>query len=116
MVQWSVEFGDRARAPEPAGRMADPWFGINPACSRALDEERERAWGTPGPKAACRALAVPVPIVDGARDIRPRSAVDSLARALPEGRRLVLPDAGHLPWAEEPGRFREAVISLVRGV
>jgi proline iminopeptidase len=55
-------------------------------------------------------------IVDGARDIRPRSAVDSLERALPRVRRVVLPDAGHLPWTEQPGRFREAVISLVTGV
>ena len=39
---------------------------------------------------------------DGERDLRPRSAVDSLARALPRVTRIVLPDAGHIPWLEEP--------------
>ena len=116
VLQWSVEFEDRERAMELAGRMADPWFGINAECSSALNEERGHSWGTPGLYAACQALDVPVLIVDGARDIRPRSAVDSLERALPRVRRVVLPDAGHLPWTEEPGRFREAVISLVTGV
>ncbi|MFE0516890.1 alpha/beta fold hydrolase, partial [Streptomyces sp. NPDC058964] len=52
---------------------------------------------------------VPVLIVDGARDIRPRTAVDSLERALPRVRRMVLPSAGHLPWVEEPDGFREAL-------
>ncbi|GHI04756.1 alpha/beta fold hydrolase [Streptomyces cellostaticus] len=109
VLQWSIEFEDRDRALEPAGRMADPWFGINYACSGALNDERKRSWGTPELYTACQALDVPVLIVDGARDIRPRTAVDSLERALPRVRRVVLPDAGHLPWAEDPEGFREAL-------
>ncbi|MYR63923.1 hypothetical protein GTY54_49550, partial [Streptomyces sp. SID625] len=65
-------------------------------------DQRARAWGTPERVAACRGLDVPVVIVDGGRDIRPRAAVDSLAAALPRVRRTVLPGAGHLPWVEEP--------------
>lgn len=114
VLQWSVEFEDRERALEHAGRMADPWFGINTECNKALNEERKRTWGTPELYAACRALPVPVLIVDGARDIRPRSAVDSLERALPDVRRVLLPSAGHMPWTEDPEGFREAVASAVR--
>jgi proline iminopeptidase len=113
VLQWSAEFTDRARALEHAGRMADPWFGVNDECSKALNAERRRTWGTPGLYSACQALDVPVLIVDGARDIRPRSAVDSLERALPRVRRVVFPDAGHLPWVEEPQGFREAVAAVL---
>lgn len=109
VLQWTVEFEDRERARDHAAHMADPWLGINAECNRALNAERRRAWGTPELYAACQALDVPVLIVDGAHDIRPRSAVDSLERALPRGRRVILPDAGHLPWVEDPEGFRRAV-------
>ncbi len=114
VLQWAVEFEDRARALEHAERMADPWFGINTECNTALNAETRRSWGTPELYAACRALDVPVLIVDGARDIRPRSAVDSLERALPRVRRVILPDAGHMLWADDPKGFREAVASALR--
>ncbi|MFG2267388.1 alpha/beta fold hydrolase [Streptomyces sp. NPDC048720] len=107
VLHWSVEFEDRDRALEPAGRMAEPWFGVNSECAGALDAERERTWGTPALHAACRDLGVPVLIVDGAHDIRPRSAVDSLAASLPHVRRVTLPRAGHMPWVDDPEGFRE---------
>lgn len=113
VLQWSVEFEDRERAPDLAERMADPWFGVNGDCNKALGRERRRTWGTPALRAACAALDVPVLIVDGAGDIRPRSAVDSLERALPEVRRVVLPRAGHHPWEEDPEGFRTAVASAL---
>lgn len=114
VLQWSAEFEDRERASAHARRMADPWFGINDACNKALNEEGKRIWGTPELSAACALLDVPVLIVDGARDIRPRSAVDSLERSLPRVRRVILPEAGHMPWVEDPKGFREAVTAAVR--
>ncbi|MEU6145736.1 alpha/beta hydrolase [Streptomyces sp. NPDC047081] len=114
VIQWSAEFEDRARAVEQAERMADPWFGINLDCGRELNDETRRTWGTPELYEACACLDVPVHILDGAHDIRPRSAVDSLERALPQVRRAVFPDAGHLPWAEDPKGFREAVAAALR--
>jgi proline iminopeptidase len=114
VLQWSVEFEDRERALEHAGRMADPWFGVNTECGTALNAESRRTWGGPQLYDACRALDLPVLIVDGAQDIRPRSAVNSLERALPDVRRVSLPEAGHLPWVEDPKGFREAVVSALR--
>lgn len=107
--QWSADFADREDALEHARRMADPWFDINHACNRALNAETQLAWGTPALHTACRSLDVPVLVIDGAQDIRPRSAVDSLEAALPRVRRVMLPDAGHVPWAESPADFRDAV-------
>lgn len=115
VLQWSIEFEDREQALEHAGRMADPWFPTNAECSKALNAERKQAWGTPELYAACQALDLPVLIIDGAGDIRPRSAVDSLERALPRVRRVTLPAAGHLPWVEDPKGFRAAVTAALRG-
>ncbi|UIX30553.1 alpha/beta fold hydrolase [Streptomyces sp. GQFP] len=93
--------------------MAEPWFGVNFACNQAFNAERKLIWGTPDLYDRCRALDVPVVIVDGPADIRPRTAVDSLERALPRVRRAVLPEAGHLPWVEDPTGFRQAVASIL---
>ncbi|WP_151483416.1 alpha/beta fold hydrolase [Streptomyces albicerus] len=113
VLRWSVEFVDRERDLEHAGRMADPWFEINDDCNKVLNAERKSTWGTPELYAACQTLDLPVVVVDGARDIRPRSAVDSLERALPRVRRTILAEAGHLPWVEDPKGFREAVTSVL---
>ena len=59
--------------------------------------------------ALCRALTVPTLIIDGDQDLRPRWAVDSLAEALPNVQRVTLAGAAHIPWAEDPAGFRQAV-------
>lgn len=109
VLQWSVEFQDRDRAGKLAERMATPWYGINQTANDTINAENRRNWGSPELYERCAALNVPVLIVDGDRDIRPRSAVDSLESALPDVRRVTLRGAGHLPWAEDPEGFRAAV-------
>ncbi|MFH9981404.1 alpha/beta fold hydrolase [Streptomyces sp. NPDC017179] len=113
VLQWSADFADQKRALALAERTADPWFGVNHECNQGLNAERKRTWGTSGLDAACRRLDLPVLIVDGGRDIRPRTAVDSLERALPRVRRIVFPDAGHMPWVEQPQGFRRAVAAAL---
>ncbi|WP_405974172.1 alpha/beta fold hydrolase [Streptomyces sp. NBC_00988] len=110
VLQWSTEFVDRERAIQHAEHMADPWFPVNSPCNKALNAEVRQTAGTPALHSACRALELPVVVVDGERDIRPRSAVDSLVRALPRVRRVTLANAGHLPWVEDPYGFRDAVM------
>ena len=114
VLQWSADFVDRDRALEHAERMAAPWLGVNFECNKALNAEVGRRWGTPEIRAACEALDVPVLIVDGAKDIRPRWAVDSLEQALPRGSRVMLDKAGHLPWVEDPDGFGTAVREFLR--
>lgn len=109
ILQWSADFVDPATARQHAHRLATPWLGINYECSRQLNAEVEQHRSDHDLPASCRTLAVPTLIVDGDRDIRPRWSVDSLERALPNVRRIALTGAGHLPWAEHPAGFRQAV-------
>jgi proline iminopeptidase len=115
MLQWSAEFVDRTRAMEYAERMATPWFAINHECNRTINAELQRQWREPELETACRALQVPTLILDGAEDLRPRWAVDSLERALPRVTRVVIDDAGHVPWMEAPDRFRAAMRRFLAG-
>jgi proline iminopeptidase len=113
ILQWSAEFTG-PDALSLARGMATPWFGINHEVYRDLWTELERTWREPELAAACRDLVVPVLIIDGEQDLRPRWAVDSLERALPEVTRVTLP-AGHVPWLELPVEFADAVRDFAAG-
>ena len=112
VLQWSAEFSD-GREREHAEEMATPWFGINQDCYTQIWSELQRTWHEEELIEQCRALQVPVLIIDGARDLRPRSAVDSLERALPRVTRAALPDAGHIPWLERPEEFTGPLLAFL---
>lgn len=112
ILQWSTEFAG-ASAMGHARQMATPWFGVNHECYRDIWAELHRTWHEPALVAACRALTVPVLIIDGAADLRPRWAVDSLERALPSVTRVVLADAGHVPWLEVPDEFASVLLGYL---
>ena len=113
ILQWSAEFTG-PDALELARGMATPWFGINHEVYDELWTEIRQTWRVSEMAAACRRLAVPVLIIDGAQDLRPRWAVDSLAGALPDVTRVTLP-AGHVPWLELPAEFAAAVARFATG-
>jgi proline iminopeptidase len=115
VLQWSADFAEPERALEHAERSATPWLGVNFECNATINAEVNRTWGTPALRAACEGLEVPVLIVQGAEDIRPGWAVDSLERALPRVSRTVLTGAGHCPWVEDPDGFRTAVDGFLHG-
>jgi proline iminopeptidase len=70
-----------------------------------------RAWSEQDLIGRCRGLDVPTLIVDGARDVRPRWSVDSLAEAVPHCTRVEFAASGHFPWLDEPAAFE----ALLRG-
>jgi proline iminopeptidase len=113
VLRWSADFADPGSALGHAERMATPWLEVNYECNATINAEDRRTWREPELVEACRALAVPTLIVDGAHDTRPRSAVDSLHEALPSVTRVVLPDAGHVPWLDSPAEFRSALLSFL---
>ncbi|MFE2037365.1 alpha/beta fold hydrolase [Streptomyces scopuliridis] len=116
ILQWSVDFTDRDRARAHAEAMATPWFGVNYTCNATIGAELRRPEATHGLRERCAALRVPVLIVDGEDDIRPRWSVDSLENALPDVTRTTLAGAGHMPWTEDPEGFRAAVGAFLRDV
>ncbi|XVS62655.1 alpha/beta fold hydrolase [Actinosynnema sp. CA-299493] len=107
---WTADFADPATARWRAEEPATPWFGVDEEANAALNAE-SHAWDEAELIARCRGLDVPTLIVDGAADVRPRWSVDSLADALPDVARVVLPGAGHVPWVESPGSFGWAVLA-----
>ena len=113
ILQWSADFPDESCAVAQAEKLATPWFEINWECNAALGEENSRYLTDTDVIARCRTLDTPTLIIDGARDVRPRWAVDSLHQALPDARRITLAGAGHLPWVEDPDGFREAVTGFL---
>ncbi|GAA4262761.1 alpha/beta fold hydrolase [Dactylosporangium darangshiense] len=113
VLQWSADFADHSTALRYAQRMATPWLGINYDCNRAITTEVNQKLSTNDFVTRCQSLDVPVLIVDGTEDIRPRWAVDSLEQALPNVQRATLAGAGHLPWVEDPDGFRQAVVGFL---
>ncbi|MEU7024528.1 alpha/beta fold hydrolase [Streptomyces sp. NPDC046203] len=110
VLRWATDFADPDRALQQAARMATPWYadGIHTAAGRWLGAAK-RAEDPAALLARCARLDVETVVVDGALDMRPRSAVDSLVAALPRVRRVTLADAGHMPWEEDWEGFRAAV-------
>ncbi|MFI6596775.1 alpha/beta fold hydrolase [Nonomuraea sp. NPDC050536] len=106
ILQWSADFVHDGLAH--AERIATPWLDVNWECNAQINAEP-----LPDLRERCRGLDVPVLIVDGALDIRPRWSVDSLEEALPRVQRVTLEGAGHLPWTEDPGGFRAAVCAFM---
>jgi proline iminopeptidase len=113
ILQWSVDFND-GHAMRHAEQMATPWFGINHDCFAQIWGELHRTWHEAELIDACRSFGVPVLIMDGSADLRPRSAVDSLAAALPNMTRVVLPGAGHVTWLEAPTAFNRPLLESLK--
>lgn len=109
VLQWTVDFADPNTAPALAQRLATPWFDINYDCNAAIGADLHHYIDDHDLKAQCRGLRVPTLIVDGAQDVRPRWAVDSLQDALPVVDRVTIAGAGHNPWADDPSAFRDVV-------
>lgn len=108
LLRWSADFADPDTAPAHARQQAMPWFGVNRDCATALLADTARYFRVNDVAERCRSLDVPTLIIQGAGDLRPRSVVDSLHRALPRVERVVL-DGGHVPWVEDPEGFASAV-------
>jgi proline iminopeptidase len=113
VLQWSADFADHSTALRHAERLATPWLGINYDCSQAVNAEVKQELSNNDFAMQCRGLDIPVLIVDGAEDIRPRWAVDSLYQALPDAERVSLAGAGHLPWVEHRDDFGRTVSSFL---
>lgn len=78
-LRYALDHPDRGSAH--AERMATPWFGINHDSYQQIWAELRRTWHEAELMAACQSFGIPVLILDGAADLRPRWAVDLPERA-----------------------------------
>jgi proline iminopeptidase len=108
LLRLAIDFPDPPAARTHVERLLSPYFLSDPEVNPTLNAEM-RTLTEADLIERCRALEVPTLIIDGARDLRPRWAVDSLADALPDVTRVTLKAAGHLPWLDEPARFAAAL-------
>lgn len=107
-LQLGADFADGEIRETETVRILDVGFEVNYRANNELTEETQHLIASGSVLEACRLLSLPVLVVDGSQDIRPRWSVDSLCCALPDVKRLNL-DAGHIPWAENEAAFITAV-------
>jgi proline iminopeptidase len=62
-----------------------------------------------------RTLTMPALVIEGAQSIVPLSSAREWAKSLPNGRLLLLENAGHANWLDQPEAFREAVAAFLDG-
>jgi proline iminopeptidase len=75
-----------------------------------LRSQQGRDWGP-----ILERIRVAVLIIHGEQDAIPAESARELARALADGRVLVLPGADHLPWLDQPEQFFSAADAFFRG-
>jgi pimeloyl-ACP methyl ester carboxylesterase len=95
-----------ATAETQSSRRAEAAYGegIDPA---AIAEAAERL----------RRIEAPVLVVAGERDgITGVTAARGVAEVFADGRLVVLPEAGHFPWVDQPAPFRAAVAAFLAAV
>lgn len=107
-LQLGADFADGKIREIETARILDDGFEVNYQANDELTKDMQHLIASGGVLEACRLLRLPVLVVDGSQDIRPRWSADSLCRALPDVQRLTL-DAGHIPWAENEAGFITAV-------
>lgn len=114
VLSLATDFPDKATARARAERLLSPYFVSDPEVNRVMNAEL-RTLIEADLIERCRALPVSMStlIIDGALDLRPRWAVDSLAAALPDVTRVTLESSGHLPWLDEPAAFESALREFV---
>ncbi len=77
----------------------------------ALEAMRDR----PDLTGSLPALRLPTTVVVGARDVlTPPSEAESMARAIPGARAVIVPEAAHFPNVDNPGAFDAALLDAAR--
>lgn len=100
------------------GRMRGDFCGAPPGRLKTraarrdafLRSQQGRDW-----HALLERIRVPVLIIHGEQDAIPAESARELAKALPDGRVLILRGADHLPWLDQAEQFFSAADAFLRG-
>ncbi|WP_193317871.1 MULTISPECIES: alpha/beta fold hydrolase [Streptomyces] len=112
-LAWFTDHADRERAWAWAAQDAAAPHAINWTANRRLAREVD-SWPEETVRARCRRITAPATVVHGAGDPRPAATAAALAAALPHGRFVPIPDAGHHPWREQPSVLRALLLRAIR--
>lgn len=107
-LAWATDYADPQAGYGLAEPMARSPHVINQQANRALmafDDMDQITWAT--------AVRCPITFVHGAADPRPIGPVVALSAHARAPRKRVVPEAGHLPWVEQPERMQEILAELV---
>ncbi len=112
-LAWFTNYADTTRAWQWAGETARALRPVNATKNRQLNAAKR---ATPL-EDRLEELRTKIPaqtvFIGGTEDPRPQSELDDLAHRL--GVELVMiPEAGHEPWLDQPARFRAAIRDAVR--
>ena len=107
-LSWATDYADPRSGYDLAEPMATSPHAIAHQVNRALmrfDDMDQITWAT--------AVRCPITFLHGMQDPRPVGPVVSLAAHARAPRKRVVPEAGHLPWVEQPERVREILAEIV---
>lgn len=115
VLQWSVDYSPSAdglalAAADWDRRATD--VEVNHQCNQRLT--LETVTSADEVLAQLPSLEPPLLVIHGADDPRPAALTDTLMSAVPVAERVVLADAGHSTWVEQPTRTRQAILDFVR--
>ncbi len=108
VLTWMADFADRERAPQLAEQLLRPYAPSHDV-NEAVNADWTRLLADGSFAARVRGIDAPVLVLHGADDPRPVRLAERLARSLPNARLLIAPQAGHLPWLEQPAPVRDAL-------
>lgn len=106
-LQWATDYADPQAGYDLALPMARSAHQINHAANQALtfDDMDQISWATH--------VRCPITFIHGSADPRPVGPVVALAAHTRAPRKRIVPEAGHLPWVEQPQRMQELLAEVV---
>jgi len=108
VLTWLADYADQERAQQLAEQLLRP-HGPNYAANDALSEDWARILADGSFAERVREIEAPTLIIHGAEDPRPPRLAERLAASMSNATLAIIPEAGHLPWLEQPGRTHDVL-------
>lgn len=99
-LKWMTDYVEQSPLPSELEEMATTPLSINVSVNRALS--RADLFPSEELLDACDRCDVPALLIHGSHDPRPDIGAAELSEHLPHSRFVLIDDAGHLPWVEQP--------------
>jgi proline iminopeptidase len=115
-LQWSCDYIDREAGRKLAREMFIDGVRVNNTVSSQLWEDVQSIATADDLILRVCQLEVPTLVLHGDRDIRPYWPAEELSCLLPNARFVLIENAAHFPWVEEPGEVRNELHRFVAGL